>query len=447
MGALEGRRRRVRRESDGLWPGANRHAKGSRRELAPALPAPVLMKLFYGWVIVGAGIVVTCVGFGAMLSLSIFLQPMAEAMGWSRTGISTAATINWLCMGVGTFVWGALSDRIGTRAVVLCGGVLLGLGMVTASQATTLGQFQVLFGVLVGVATGSLYVPMTATTTRWFTAHRSLAVALVSAGLSLGSSVMGPIARWMISAYDCRTARLVLGEVALVVIMPAGLLVREPPALPAGAGGGARAGGDGREFTIGQALRTPQFAAIALTFFACCAAHSGPIFHMVSYATDCGVRAMAAATVFGAAGLGGLGGRIICGLIADRVGAKETLVAGLLLQAVAISLYLVVRDLAGFYALALLFGFAYGGVMPLYAILVRTYFGADIMGTMFGAVAMVSTLGMALGPWAGGWLYDSYASYFWLYVSSGGIGLGAAAIAFAFRPPQAAEGVMRPALA
>jgi len=113
------------------------------------------MKLFYGWVIVGAGIVVTCVGFGAMLSLSIFLQPMAEAMGWSRTGISTAATINWLCMGVGTFVWGALSDRIGTRAVVLCGGVLLGLGMVTASQATTLGQFQILFGVLVGVGPGA----------------------------------------------------------------------------------------------------------------------------------------------------------------------------------------------------------------------------------------------------------------------------------------------------
>src|SRR5438132_14292487 len=102
------------------------------------------MKLFYGWVIVGAGIVVTCVGFGAMLSLSIFLQPMSEAMGWSRTGISTAASINWLCMGIGSFFWGALSDRFGTRTVVLAGGILLGTGMVTASQATTLGQFQIL---------------------------------------------------------------------------------------------------------------------------------------------------------------------------------------------------------------------------------------------------------------------------------------------------------------
>ena len=394
------------------------------------------MKLFYGWVIVGAGIIVTCVGFGAMLSLSIFLQPMAEAMGWSRTGISTAATLNWLCMGIGTFVWGALSDRIGTRAVVLCGGLLMGLGLVTASQAVTLGQFQILFGVLVGVATGSLYVPMTATTTRWFTAHRSLAVALVSAGLSLGSAVVGPLARWMISAYDWRTAMFVLGELALVVIVPAALLVREPPATPRGAGGATTMGAERREFTVGQALRTPQFAAIALAYFACCAAHSGPIFHMVTYAIDHGVAAMAAATVLSAAGVASLSGKIICGLLADRVGAKRTLLVGLAIQAMAVSLYLFTRELAGFYALGLMFGFAYGGVMPLYAILVREYFGARIMGTALGAVSFVSTLGMALGPWAGGWLYDAFGSYFWLYIGSFGIGLGAVAIAFTFRPPR-----------
>src|SRR5262245_65721554 len=99
------------------------------------------MKLFYGWVIVGVGIVVTCVGFGAMLTLSIFLQPMAQAMGWSRTGIATAATLNFLCMGLGAFMWGALSDRIGTRLVILSGGAILGVGMVLASQVSTLLQF------------------------------------------------------------------------------------------------------------------------------------------------------------------------------------------------------------------------------------------------------------------------------------------------------------------
>src|SRR3989442_6582397 len=141
------------------------------------------MRLFYGWIIVGVGIVVTCVGLGAMLSLSVFLAPMSAAMGWSRTGISMAALLNFLSMGVGSFVWGALSDRFGTRTVVLCGGGLLGLGLVTASQATTLGQFQLLFGVLVGLASGSFFTPLTATTTPWFTRNASLPVRPASAGL------------------------------------------------------------------------------------------------------------------------------------------------------------------------------------------------------------------------------------------------------------------------
>ena len=274
-----------------------------------------------------------------------------------------------------------------------------------------------------------------ATATRWFTVHRSLAVALVSSGMGIGSMTVSPLARWIITNYDWRTAMLTLGALAWLLIIPAGLLVRRPPAVRQNAGA---MGLDtaSREFTVAQALGTPQFAAIAFTYFACCAAHSGPIFHMVSYAIDCGVPAMAAATVFGTAGLAGLGGRIIGGLVADRVGAKPTLVVGLALQALSVSLYLYTRQLGSFYALALMFGLSYGAVMPLYAILVREYFGARIMGSTFGAVNMASTLGMALGPWAGGWLFDAYGSYFWLYIGSFGIGLGAVAIAFVFRPPR-----------
>ena len=393
------------------------------------------MKVFYGWVIVAVGIVVTCIGFGAMLTLSIFLQPMAEEMGWSRTGIAAAALLNFLCMGLGAFMWGALSDRYGTRAVILCGGGLLGLGMVLASQAATLLQFQLLYGVIVGVATGSFYAPLISTTTKWFTTNRSLAVALVSAGLSVGSTVMAPLSRWLISSYDWRTAMWVIGDLVWLVILPAAFFIRNPPA--AAAAGPAATAAAGRDLTIGQVVRTPQFAAIALTHFACCAAHSGPIFHMVTHAIDRGVPAMAAATVLSAAGLASLSGKIGCGIFADRIGAKRTLVAGLALQAVAISLYLFSGSLGSFYMLALVFGFAYGGVMPLYAILVREYFGERVMGSAFGAVSLAATLGMALGPWLGGWLFDAVGSYAWMFVGSAAIGLGAVAIAFTFRPPRA----------
>ena len=127
------------------------------------------MKIFYGWVIVGVGIVVTCVGFGAMLSLSVFLAAHGRGHGLVAHRHRAAGLLNFLGMGLGAFMWGALSDRFGTRAVVLCGGALLGLGMVLASQATTLLQFQLLYGAIVGLAAGSFYAPLTATTTRWFT--------------------------------------------------------------------------------------------------------------------------------------------------------------------------------------------------------------------------------------------------------------------------------------
>src|SRR5262249_45128359 len=123
------------------------------------------MKVFYGWVVVGAAMVITCVRFGAMSSVGVFLQPMSTEMGWSRTGISIAALLNFLSMGVGSFVWGALSDRLGTRSVVLIGGVLLGLGTVLASQAPTLGLFQLFFGIVVGFAAGRPFTPLSAPTT------------------------------------------------------------------------------------------------------------------------------------------------------------------------------------------------------------------------------------------------------------------------------------------
>jgi MFS family permease len=260
-------------------------------------------------------------------------------------------------------------------------------------------------------------------------------VALVSAGMGLGSTVLGPLVRGLITSYDWRVAMIVVGNIAWLVIIPAALLVREP-ARAAGlssAGAGIPAG---PELTAAQAFRTPQFAAVAFTHFCCCAAHSGPIFHMVSNAMDHGISAMTAATVFGVAGIGSLGGKILCGLIADRIGAKRMILIGLTAQATAIALYTLIGSAAAFYALALGFGFSYGGVMPLYAIVVREYFGAKIMGTVFGALGAVATLGMAIGPVAGGFFYDSFGSYFWLFAGSAGIGLGAVAIAATFRPPQ-----------
>lgn len=382
----------------------------------------------YGWVIVAAGALMTCVGFGSMLSLAVFLQPIADSMGWSRAGVSAAATLNFLCMGIAAFFWGTLSDRFGTRLVVLAGSILLGLGLVTASQAAHLWQFQFLFGVLIGIAVGSFYAPMMAIASAWIEKHRSLAVALVSAGMGVAPVTIAPFASWLISAYDWRIAMLVIGIAAWTLLIPACFLVR--PA-PQSAGPATTAASD-TEWTATQALRTPQFITLALAHFACCAAHSGPIFHMVSYAMICGIAPLTAVTVYSVAGVSGLGGRLLLGALADRIGAKPVLAGGLLVQALCIATYLAVARLGEFYALSVVFGLAYGGVMPLYAVLVREFFGARIMGAVFGAVSAFASLGMALGPWAGGLVFDTFHHYTWLHAGSFAIGLAAVAVALSF---------------
>jgi MFS family permease len=392
-------------------------------------------RLFYGWVVVGASALIVCVGMGALFSLGVFLKPMADSMGWSRGAISSVALLNWIAMGLGSFFWGALSDRLGTRSVAVAGGLLLGLGLVLSSQAQALWQLYVTFGLMVGFAVGAFYAPLTSTATKWFTARRGLAVALVSSGIGVGILAIAPLARALTSAWDWRFALLVIGDLAWLTVVPVALLIREQPGDVGAAamGGAARAG---REYSTREVFATPQFWAIALTHFACCAAHSGPIFHMVTHATDQGLGAMTAATALGVSGLSSIVGRVGGGVLADRFGAKPTLVIGLALQAAMIPVYLLARDAALFYALAIVFGVSYGGVMPLYALLTREYFGEKVMGAAYGGVFLISTLGMGIGSYAGGVLYDRLGSYAWLYGGSFAIGALAVALALTFRPPR-----------
>ncbi len=401
-----------------------------------------MRRVFYGWIVVAAAAAIVCIGMGCLFSLGVFLAPIERAMGWSRGAISTVALLNWLAMGLGSFCWGALSDRIGGRGVALAGGFLLGLGLVLSSQAQALWHFYVSFGFVVGFAVGAFYAPLTSTASKWFTARRGLAVALVSAGIGVGILVIAPLARALTTAWDWRVAMLVLGDLAWLVTIPVALLLREPATVPAAAAAPA-----GPAYTTGEVLTAPQFWAIALTHFACCAAHSGPIFHMVTHATDQGVAAMTAATVLGVSGLASIAGRIGGGLFADRVGAKPTLIAGLAIQAAIVLAYLFARDAVAFYALALVFGVAYGGVMPLYALVTREYFGEKVMGSAYGAVFLVSTLGMGLGSFAGGVIHDRLGSYAWLFLGSFAIGAMAVVLAFTFRRPAARPAPVATALA
>lgn len=402
------------------------------------------MRIYYGWFIVAYGIVASCLGVGTVISWSVFLRPVAAELGTSLAGVSSVSTLAFLAMGVGGLVWGVLADRYGTRRVVVAGSLMLGVGLLASSHARSLSELQMTFGVLVGFAAGSSFAPLTALTSSWFTRRRGLAVALVSMGLGMGTITIAPLAGAIIEAHGWRPAMVVLSALAFLVIAPGALILRQPPRELTDGANGAGASADMR---VGKAVRTPQFIAIALTFFCCCAAHSGPILHMVGFASLAGASTVAATGMLTVAGAGGLVGRLVLGLAADRYGARRTLVVGLALQAITIALYAVIPDLAWLFVLSAFFGIAYGGVMPLYAVLIREYFGARIMGTAFGAVAMVANVGMAMGPLAGGWLFDHHGSYVGMYVGAGIVGAAAVLIALAFRAPVAPVVAPQPQMA
>ena len=414
---------------------------------------------FYGWVVLAAAFVVITMSIGTLFTLGVFLKPIEDSMGWSRSGIGAISFFNWTVMGGGGLLAGYVSDRLGTRPVVLAGAGLLGLGLVLSSYVQEVWQLYVTFGLLVGAGVSTFYVPLTVLAIKWFEGRRGMAASVVSAGNGLGILALAPLSRWLISEFDWRVAFLVLGNLAWVVVIPSALLLKNPEGGHSSSSSGSSATGArtwpphplrGGHSAAGRSLGGESFVpalsgvppwqawpfwAIALTHFCCCAAHSGPLFHLVSHAMDQGVAKMAAAGILGASGLASIFGRVITGIVADRAGAKPTLLIALSMQAVLIFVYLFASGAGALYAVSLAFGVAYGAAMPLYALVTRDHFGERAMGTAYGAVFFISSIGMGLGSYAGGALHDLLGTYQGLFLASFAIAVMAVVLGVTLRPP------------
>ena len=271
----------------------------------------------YRWVIVAAGGLLGCVAIGGMFSLPVLLQPITRDTGWSVAGVSSAMTIGFLAMAFCSMIWGTLSDRFGPLPVVLAGSIVIAISLALASRATSLIEFQLLFGLLVGAATAAIFAPMMATVTGWFDTRQSLAVSLVSVGMGMAPMTMSPLVAWLVETHDWRTTHADRRRIVAAIMIPVSLLVRRPPAL-------ARRQCRRRQARrrprcrCSEALRSPQFIILLATNFFCCATHSGPIIHTVSYAVSCGIPLIVAVSIYSVEGFAGLFGRIGFGLMGDR---------------------------------------------------------------------------------------------------------------------------------
>lgn len=398
-------------------------------------------QFFYGWIIVAVAIIIIALGVGLMLSLGIFMQPLEMAFGWGRGQIAGASLFGWVAFGVASFLFGALSDRLGTRFVVMLGGLMFGAGMLALSRIQVLWHLYVLYGFLIGGGIGAFLVPLTSTVTRWFTRRRALMVAVTNCGIGIGGTFFAPLTRYLVMAHGWRTAFAIYGLLVWVVILPLTLLLRNRPQdIGLQPLGGAPIDVPQTppvaEATLRNILQTPAFWIIALVHLLCCAAHSGPIFHMVSAAIDAGVGTLAAATILSSASLASIAGRIGTGILADRFGSKTILVTWLFMQALAVVLYLFVGNYSSFTLLGVYFGLSYGGVMPLYAVVSRDLFGDRAMGASYGGIFFLSCIGMGLGAWGGGRLFDHTGTYETMYILSFLYGSAGAILALWLRAPR-----------
>ena len=267
----------------------------------------------YSWVIVAAGAFVGCVTIGSIFSLPVFVQPRSLTTGWSRTGISSAMTIDFIAISAASFGWGMIMDRFGPRVVLLSGSLLLGLGLLLASRASSVLEFQLVFGCLVGAGGCAIFASLTATVMGWFDRQRSLTVSLVSAGMNVAAMTVAPLAAKFVTIYDRRTAQSLIAIMVWALLLPAAFAIRRSLARA-----GAARGAAGLHPIARTALRSPQFIVLALTYFRCCATYSGPLLHTLSYAIACGLTVMFAVTIVIVEGLAGLAGRVVFGSLRVR---------------------------------------------------------------------------------------------------------------------------------
>ena len=351
------------------------------------------------------------IGSSAMYVVSVVLPAVQAEFGVARSDASLPYTALMLGFGVGGIVMGRLSDRYGVLVPLLIGAVGLGLGFVAASMAGNIWVFTLAHGVLLGLfGSSATFAPLVADTSMWFMRRRGIAVAICASGNYLAGALWPPIVQHFIDAVGWRQTYVGLG-IFCVLTMP--LLAwrmrpRPPVALPAAPGSAAAGRVSSRPF--GLSLNQAQ-AALCVAGVACCVAMSMPQVHIVAYCSDLGFGAARGAQMLSLMLACGIASRIISGLICDRIGGLRTLLLGSALQGIALLLFIPFDSLASLYLISALFGLFQGGIVPSYAIIVREYFPPAEAGARVGTVLMCTLLGMALGGWMSGKVFDLTGSY------------------------------------
>ncbi len=384
-------------------------------------PVSKLKKIHYGWIMVLVSACLMAVQALRIFTFGVFLKPITSEFGWGRGEISTAYAIGMFISGSFAIVAGRTSDRYGSRILVTVSGMLVATGFFLMSRINAIWQLQVIWGLLMGLGGSFFFVPITSTRPRWFVKHRGMAVALTGAGFGFGGIISPPLAQLLISAYNWRMSYVILSVISLAIVIPLAQLLKQSPERV-----GIKAYGEESETNLGTAqvkslagggvsftgaIKTRYFWLLGFLQFCFFSCLQVVLVHINPYAVDIGITALTAASILSFISAFSTVGRIATGFLSDKVGGRPMLVACLATSTLALILLLFARQVWMLYLFAMVFGLAYGGMVPLSAIVPAELFGLKAFGVIYAGLMLVSTIGESLGAPVAGFIFDKTGEY------------------------------------
>ncbi len=366
---------------------------------------------YYGWVVVGMAFIAELLAFGLAYSFGVFFKPLGSEFGWGRAATAGAFSAYAIIHTLLAPVTGRITDRFGPRVVVAVGGFCVGLAMLLTSHITAIWQLYLFYGIIFGFGVASIYAPLMATVSRWFTEKRGLAVGITAAGIGTGSLIFSPLAAWLISSYGWRMAYIVVGAICWVLFIPIVRFIKEAPKRNVGVETEKESS---KDFTTGEALRTRAFWMLSFAWLLAALALWAIAINIVPLLTDKGVSLVTAGTVAGVIGGVSIVGRAGGGFLSDKMGRKRCLLGGLFAQLIGIILLLFCQELWMFFLFAIILGLGMGAWAGTAPSMPADLFGSKATATVFGFIVIFAGIGVGIGPFAGGHIFDVTGSYHYM---------------------------------
>jgi len=363
----------------------------------------------YAWRRLLVSLLLSTVGGVGLWSAVVVLPSIQAEFGIARASASLPYTATMLGFAVGGIWMGRIADRFGVVFPIVAGAAALGVGYVGAAFTTSLWQFALAQGLIIGMlGSASTFGPLIADVSHWFTRNRGMAVAICASGNYLSGTVWPPILQHFVDGYGWRETHIGVGIFCVATMLPLALLLRRRAPVFLGSASASQAVAE-----LGAIRITPNAlqALLAVAGFACCVAMSMPQVHIVAYCGDLGYGVARGAQMLSLMLGFGVLSRLGSGWISDRIGGVRALLFGSALQCLMLLFYLPFNSLTSLYIISALFGLAQGGLVPSYAMIVREYFAPREAATRMGFVLMASTMGMAIGGWMSGAIFDLTGSY------------------------------------